>query len=272
MSCFTPKRKTASGVEEVTFPIASVNGLQDNLTDLGNKTIDKVDYLGIATPQAASTFHNTTASASIGDEGVTYNSACEISTDVDGSEVLYSFPLSTHIPIIPGENVSFEQNTDRNAIKINASPAMPVIRLANAKDSNNTMIIGASNPLVFSIEIIDGKLQVGDEMQICTRQLYTYKNNKMRKYKLRKQWFTAITSENVNNKYIFVSITDDPNTENYHFFTTGNKTGSITTLSPIYIRVRRPLYPDDPEQDATFSNIITVWKKYNRGTGKVYIK
>ena len=34
MSCYTPKRKTASGVEEVSFPINSIEGLSEELATL----------------------------------------------------------------------------------------------------------------------------------------------------------------------------------------------------------------------------------------------
>lgn len=60
--------------------------------------------------------------------------------------------------------------------------AMPIIRLANVSDNNNTMIISSTNPLRFCIEIISGSLQVGDTVQICVRQLFTYK-----------PWFAQVT-------------------------------------------------------------------------------
>lgn len=188
MSTYTPKRKTSTGVEEVTFPISSVDGLQENLDTIDKKTLN-----------------------------------------------------------------------------------MPKIRLGAVSDVNGTMIPSSTNPLIFAVQITDGKLQVGDSVQICTRQLFTYDNGAKRKYKLRSQWHTTITEENVNNSIIFVSIYDTPTGESQRLF----KTGSIATFgtfSPLYIRVRRPVYNNGADVDGRFSNIITVFKKYERGQGKVFIK
>ena len=152
MSCYKPKRKTASGVEEVTLPIASIQGLQTELDDLGNKTIDRVDYLSVMAPEPAMQFYNTDAGAHIGEEGIAYNTLCEISSDINDSEVTYTFPMSTHIPILPGENISFSDNEEGTAIKINASPAMPcgsnVQALAYYMTARPTQYIKTSGSLV----------------------------------------------------------------------------------------------------------------------------
>jgi hypothetical protein len=87
MSCYKPKRKTASGVEEVTLPIASIKGLQTELDNLGNKTIDKIDYLSVASPEVAMQLHNMDAAAYASEDGVKYSTMCEISSDINDSEV-----------------------------------------------------------------------------------------------------------------------------------------------------------------------------------------
>lgn len=189
MSCYTPKRKTDNGVEEITIPISVINGLSEELENLANKTI-----------------------------------------------------------------------------------AMPMIRVANATDIDSTFIISSANPLIFSVEIIDGQLQEGDEVQICTRQLYTYNNGTKRRYRLRKEWFTKITSDNVDDRFIFVSIGESSKTKSQRLFRTGAASQNKGTLSPIYIRVRRPVYKDGTEVDGLFSNVVTVWKKYDRASSKIYIK
>lgn len=89
MSCYTPKRKTDKGIEDVKLPINSINGLEDRLATIGGRKL-----------------------------------------------------------------------------------AMPIIRLANVLDSDNTMIIGPSNPLKFCVEIIDGSLQVGDTLQILHKATF----------------------------------------------------------------------------------------------------
>lgn len=148
--------------------------------------------------------------------------------------------------------------------------SMPIIRLAAVSDKDNTMIISGTNPLQFTIEIISGSLKIGDEVQICTRQLFTYKENNKRKYKLRKQWGTRITDSNVHDRFIFVSIAEGMNDMNQRLFKT-NDLGDSTS-SPLYIRVRRPIYAGKTDVDGYFSNIITVWKKYNMSSGRILIK
>ena len=273
MSCYKPKRKTASGVEEVTLPIASIKGLQTELDNLGNKTIDKIDYLAIESPEVAMELHNMDATAYAREDGVKYSTMCEISSDINDSEVTYAFPMSMHIPLVPGDNVSLEENESGTAIAISAPMKMPIIRVANAYDKNGTMIINPDNPLTISIEIVCGKLKVGDDMQICTRQLFTYDKGTRRKYRLRNQWHTKITEDNVNSRFIYVTIKDTPTGEFNRLFRTGSHGTKGTTLSPIYVRVRRPILSDDGiERDGTFSNIVTVWKKYDRQSGKIYVK
>ena len=272
MSCYKPKRKTASGVEEVTLPIASIKGLQTELDDLGNKTIDRVDYAGVASPDAASTYFGSPANAYPGDDGISYNSYVEISAEVDGSEQAYSFPISTHTPIVAGENVTFEQNKEKTAVTINAAPAMPIIRVGSVTDIAGTMLISADNPLIFSVEIIDGKLQIGDEVQICTRQLFTYDEGRRRKMRLRSQWKVAITDQELNNRFVFVPVYATADKKGQRLFRTDSASLSSKTLSALYVRVRRPVVKDGTVVDGLFSNVVTVWKRYNCDTRKVYIK
>ncbi len=272
MSCYKPKRKTASGVEEVTLPIASIKGLQTELDDLGNKTIDRIDYVSVASPEIAETFYDTTATAYARDDGIDFNTACEISSEVEGNELTYSFPMSTHIPLIPGKDVTFEQNKENTAVVISAAPAMPIIRVGSVTDIEGTMLISADNPLIFTVEIIDGNLQIGDQVQICTRQLFTYDQGRRRKIRLRKQWYTTITDQNINNRFIFVSIDENPSQKGQRLFRTDSASPSTASLSPLYVRVRRPIFKDGTEVDGRFSNIVTVWKRYDRESSKVFIK
>ena len=187
MSCYTPKRKTASGVEEVTFPINSIEGLSEELATL--------------------------------------------------------------------------------------EPTMPMIRVGSVADIDGTMMISATNPLIFSVEIIHGQLQVGDQVQICTRQLFTYDQGRRRKMRLRKQWYTEITLDNVNNRFIFVSVGEETGNKTQRLFKTNSLSNSTKTLSPLYIRVRRPVFNENgSEVSGLFSNVITMWKRYDRSTSKIYIK
>ena len=272
MSCFTPKRKTASGVEDVTLPITSIQGLQTKLTDIENKTIDKIDYVSVASPEVAMQLHNVDANVYIRDDGIDFNTVCEISSDVNDSEVTYTSPISTHIPLVAGKNVTLKENQHGTAITVNATTAMPIIRVGSITDIEGTMQISRDNPLIFTVEIIDGKLQPGDQVQICTRQLFTYDQGRRRKLRLRKEWQTVITESDVNSRFIFVPIAEAPSMKGQRLFKTGAASPGTKTLSPLYVRVRRPIFVDGTEVDGLFSNIETVWKRYHLASGKIYIK
>ena len=148
--------------------------------------------------------------------------------------------------------------------------AMPIIRLANALDSDNTMIIGPNNPLKFCVEIIDGSLQVGDSLQICVRQLFTYKERNRRKYRLRCQWSVKVTEQDIGSRFLYVSVIESLSGISQRLYRT-NDTGN-STLSPLYIRIRRPIFAGTTDVGAYFSNVVTVWKKYSLETGKILIK
>lgn len=187
MSCYTPKRKTANGIEEVKIPIGSVNGLEEKLSSFNKGSL-----------------------------------------------------------------------------------TMPIIRVASVFDKDGTMVISKTNPLKFAVEIIEGALKVGDVVQICTRELSTYSDRNKRKYKLRCLWSKKIDDKNVSDRFIFVEIAEgfhDGSQRLYKTNDTGNK-----TFSPLYIRVRRPIFSKGVDVDGNFSNIITVWKKYNMTTGRITIK
>ena len=187
MSCYTPKRKTDNGIEDVKLPMSSVNGLEEKLS-----TISKVKL------------------------------------------------------------------------------AMPIIRLANVLDSNNTMVISGSNPLKFCVEIIDGSLQVGDSLQICVKQLFTYKERNKRKYRLRCQWSVKVTEQDIGSRFLYVNVIESLSGISQRLYRTNDWGNS--TMSPLYIRIRRPILAGTNDVDAYFSNIVTVWKKYSLETGKILIK
>ena len=187
MSCYTPKRKTNSGIEDVKLPINSIKGLEDRLATIGGRKL-----------------------------------------------------------------------------------AMPIIRLANVLDNNNTMVIGPSNPLKFCVEIIDGSLQVGDTLQICTKQLFTYRERNKRKYRLRCQWSVTVTEQDIGSRFLYVNVIESLSGISQRLYRTNDWGNS--TLSPLYIRIRRPILAGTNDVDAYFSTIVTVWKKYSLETGKILIK
>lgn len=149
--------------------------------------------------------------------------------------------------------------------------AMPRIRVGAVGDIDATLVPTDANPLNFTVEIIDGKLEIGDQIQICTRQLFTYDEGRRKKYRLRRMWQVIITDQTVNHRIIQVPIYNSGSKKDKRLYKTGN-VANHSTLSPLYIRVRRPIIIDGKDNDGRFSNIVTVWKKYDRDTGKIFIK
>ena len=170
------------------------------------------------------------------------------------------------------KNIEFLETEDNHSVNIKAHTSMPIIRVGSVTDIEGTMRISEDNPLIFTVEIIDGKLQVGDQVQICTRQLFTYDQGRRRKMRLRKEWETQITETDVNSRFIFVPIAESPTKKGQRLFKTGGASEGTKTLSALYIRIRRPVLIDGKDVDGLFSNIVTVWKRYNRETGRLYIK
>lgn len=161
---------------------------------------------------------------------------------------------------------------------------MPQIRFANAIYTNRDKIVDdMDNPLKLTVEIVGGgALQVGDSLQICAKRTYGYKKadgvNTYRKQKLRYQQEYVITEDDLDKR--FLTITTDGSIDKWLFKNNRNRTigneGLIDTLSPFYLRIKRPIYKETSDGyvpvDANFSNIVTVWKTYNLTTGEVSIK
>ena len=140
------------------------------------------------------------------------------------------------------------------------------------------MICDDDYPLYFNVEIVGGgALQEGDTLQLCTRRGFmgSEANGYRAKYKLRKFAEYEITYEDLNKRYLTVATHlagDSVPKELYH---DGNA-GSGNTLSPIYIRIRRPkgnMQNNDSGKtvDASFSNIVTVWKLHYREAREIKI-
>ena len=133
-------------------------------------------------------------------------------------------------------------------------------------------------PLYFNVEIVGGgALQVGDTLQLCTRRSFMgcEANGYRAKYKLRKFAEYEITDDDLKKRYLTVATHlagDSVPTELYH----DGKAVSGDPLSPIYIRIRRPkgdLQNNDSGKtvDASFSNIVTVWKIHYREAREIKI-
>ena len=137
-------------------------------------------------------------------------------------------------------------------------------------------IVTSERPLKLTVEIVGGgALQVGDKLQICARRTYGYKDameQPYRKQKLRCQQEYVITEEDLDKR--FLTITTDDSIDEWLFHNDRRQTSAyFDCSSAFYMRIKRiTKYAADKECDAIFSNIITVWKTYNKETKEVNIK
>ena len=145
---------------------------------------------------------------------------------------------------------------------------MPIIRMGAVSDVNGTMEISTDNPLTFAVEVIGGELQVGDVLQLCGMQLYTYRNAevedaRIRKYKMRQFAQYEITAEDLEKRYISISVDNEFNIRNL-LRGGGRSTSTVHNYYTKYLRIRRP-HPDNPN-NALFSNAVPfqVFGKYDK--------
>lgn len=241
MPTYQPKRKTAQGIEEVSFPISSINGLQQILDNIETSPSQSMPLIRVGSI-----------------------------TDQMGTMIIKG----------PGDIESVDELAEGEVSEASEEPTSeaPEAPIAEASEEpideeNFQPDTNVLNALIISVEIISGKLQVGDQVQVCTRTLFTYNKGRRRKMRLRKQWQVTITEANLENRFIFIPIGGDSeeNANCARLFNSNSASGG--TFSPLYIRVRRPVFNDDGQEvDGLFSNIETVWKRYNPFTNRIYIK
>lgn len=154
---------------------------------------------------------------------------------------------------------------------------MPQIRLVGATYNDLTKIVDEKQPLKLTVEIVGGgALQEGDILQICVKRTYGYKDAQempYRKQKLRQMCQYHITYDDLNKR--FITIATDGNVYKWLFKNErATGLGKLHTLSPFYLRIKRVTKwsGEGQECDATFSNIVTVWKTYSFSTNEVNIK
>lgn len=168
--------------------------------------------------------------------------------------------------------------TNTNEVNTSASNGfeMPQIRFASATYWDMEKIVTSERPLKLTVEIVGGgALQVGDKLQICARRTYGYRDameQPYRKQKLRCQQEYVITEEDLDKR--FLTITTDDSIDEWLFHNDRRQTSAyFDCSSAFYLRIKRVTkYAADKECDAIFSNVVTVWKTYNKETKEVNIK
>lgn len=179
------------------------------------------------------------------------------------------------IPFQPmiDENLETEDKTVVGAInevnkKVNNSSGggsleMPTIRFVGLKDDNLLYKTpdGTSYPLRFSIEIVNGSLQVGDTLQICGMRTFgVSKANPYKKRKLRRFAEREITVDDLDYRYLLITV--DPTKNALAHLGHNNRLGGGGPVT-VYFRVRRPegqLQANNSGMtvSAKFSNVVPV--------------
>ena len=303
MATYKPIRKTNSGVEEVQFPISAIEGLEEALIQGGSSSgvsqvgtwfiIDEPEipqkdfpleftsnggtYVAIgATSMGSSSWGINALSYQRNygayDAAYTNNPSGKYGITHGWANDDYRYITVSKEPTDLGAIAWLNNNTNAPKVELPEEP-MPQIRFVSANGSyeeTSTFRVDEENPLKLTVEITSGALQVGDALQACIRKRFNgcLANNRKRKYKLQRFSEYVVTENDLERKYLTVPITFAGTTDKAYrgLFRDGNATG----LSPIYLRIRRPvgnLQSNDSGQtvDARFSNIVTVMKNYHRG-------
>lgn len=139
--------------------------------------------------------------------------------------------------------------------------SMPRIRLANHWQGEDGVSCNKEykewvGSYIFSVEIMDGTVQEGDQLQICS--LTNHKNSRgVRVRKPRRFSERVITAEDIEmlqyNPYLQILVEGSGLRELYR---SCSSDGTLYRY-PKYIRLRRPKYDEEgQETGATFSNVV----------------
>lgn len=168
---------------------------------------------------------------------------------------------------IQDKNGNYYADEDGNLLTVDVSGegggassnnGMPTIRLVTVRDTDGTMSITENNPLTFTVEITSGSLQVGDQLQICNKELYTYKGKAQKRYKLRRFAEYVVTEDDLNKKHLYLSVGNGlhPTVEIDRLC----RGGRGNDRYPKYIRLRRGIPHQETGEpwSASFSNAIQI--------------
>lgn len=145
-----------------------------------------------------------------------------------------------------------------------STDTMPTIRLVSIADIAGTCICSATNPLRFSFVVEKGTLLPTDMVQLCSRQLFTYKNGHMlrpgdpavhgRTYKLRQFFSKEISAITLQQGHYVFEVNSYP--ELREFVRSNMNTGDRSTLIK-YLRISRATQGEVPNH--LFSNVIPIY-------------
>ncbi len=138
--------------------------------------------------------------------------------------------------------------------------------------------INFTYPLYFTVEVVSGSLQVGDQLQLCRRTTFmgSEANDYRRKKKLKRVTEYVVTEDDLDKRFLTVAADVSRRQEHKALLHDEYGNGGSSFISPLYLRIRRPkgkLQNNNSQQtvDAEFSNVETIWKQHHRGAGQVII-
>lgn len=196
--------------------------------------------------------------------------------DLGTMEKIYNPATDNSIYDVTSKRIEdfLQEGTQYEAEKVE----MPQIRFTSANgyapEGVTTFYVDEENPLKLTVEIVGGgALKVGDQLQVCRRKRFdgSMGNDFKRKYKLHRFKEYVVTEEDLNKRFLTVSIYLTDKTKHGLF-----RDGQEPTISPLYLRIRRAkgiMQNNDTGQtvDAEFSNIVTIWKSYHRSSQLIRI-
>lgn len=142
-----------------------------------------------------------------------------------------------------------------------SSLEMPLIRFIGLRGNNFlSNLDGEEQPVQFTVEVVEGSVQVGDTLQICgMRTFKASPKNPSTKRKLRRFAEYAITEDDLDKRVL--SLTVYPTKNAFAFLGHNNRQGGGPC--DFFFRIRRPvgdLQANDSGMtvDAKFSNVVPV--------------
>ncbi len=173
--------------------------------------------------------------------------------------------------MVAGDNSLTWQNVEGSGGGDTNTSDMPTIRFVGLKGERDLWYADDTynHSIRFSIEIVDGALQVGDTLQACGMRTFSPSEaNPQKKRKLRRFAERVITEDDLNQRFLVLTVNPTRNAL-AHLGHNNRRSGGPTT---IYFRVRRPVGDLQTNNsgmtvDAKFSNVVPVPMHYQMGTG-----
>ena len=197
-------------------------------------------------------------------------------SDLENAEFkIYCYDVHNMLELVT-DTAAIASVTFANYIAKNRPNTVPTIRFTSLHGNNDVgqslLYSNEENPendssIKFTVEVVNGNLKEGDQVQICGMKLAkgSSANGYKSKMKLRQFVSHTITPQEQDKK--FITIVAEPIKKVFAYLTHNNQSGNMNNTTTIYFRIRRPkgkLQENESGQTVTadFSNIIPVTISY----------